>query len=484
MTDWWQSDPVQGGAAQGAWWEEDKSGPTTIADYPAVYGQMRRESQQQIGRGVEQLKAGASFATSPTPEGMSPSDQAGAGPVNLAKGIGNIAIGGLGYVASPISAGLRTIVGKPLEERAGIPKEVSEFAAGMALPIPKRLPTGARPTAVPAREEIARASNAQYTEARAMGGEFPPEMTGALADHVRSTLRSKGAYEHLATQVHQTVDILRKDTPTSLDEVRSVLEGLSSLAADKDGKVRRAAGIASSEIKQFLARTEPEAAAVLAKATANKAAEKRAATLDVAGEVAGLRTGRAGYGGNAVNAMRQVLSPIVESAIKAQAGLKGSSQGFRADEIQAMKDIVDGTAATNVLRGFGQLSPSKGSIATGISIATGGLSAGIGAAANKLATVLTAKQIDRLNELVRKRSPAYQEAVAKAADKYFTAADEFLIEPSQAGLIRLTVSARALAGGLSRDGIGVTSGDFLRLLPGSVKAPAEDEQVSPERVVN
>lgn len=86
-----------------------------ITSYPETYMQMNREAREQIGRGVEQLS--------------NPS-----GAWDVAKGAGNVALGGLGYVTSPISAGLRTIVGKPIEEATGIPKEYSEFAASLALP--------------------------------------------------------------------------------------------------------------------------------------------------------------------------------------------------------------------------------------------------------------------------------------------------------------------------------------------------------------
>jgi hypothetical protein len=48
-------------------------------------------------------------------------------------------LGALGYVASPVDAALRTIVGKPVEDMTGIPKEYTEFATGMALP-PGRIP--------------------------------------------------------------------------------------------------------------------------------------------------------------------------------------------------------------------------------------------------------------------------------------------------------------------------------------------------------
>lgn len=427
-----------------------------ITSYPETYQKMNRESRDLMSEGVAQAQRGT-FS-------------------DAAIGAGKTALGGLGYVTSPINAALRTVVGKPIEEATGIPKEYSEFAAGMLLPIPKRIPGGggaAKPTPVPTRADLSRAADEGYTEYRAVGGDFSPEISGALADRVAASLKSKGAYPHLAEEVHKTVDLLRKDGGNSADELRSVLEALSSSRVSPDKKVRRAANIATAEISQFLSRTEPEAASALSGANANFAAAARAKTLDDASEVAGLRAGRAGYGGNAVNTMRQVLSPIVEKAIK------GNKQGFSPEEINAMHEIVTGTTATNTLRGIGQLSPSKGAISTTLAAGTLGVTGAVGAAANKLATVLTSKQIDRLNELVRKRSPAYEAAVEKSADKFFTASDDFLINPTQAGLLKAVVAARALSAGLSRDGIPIPSGELLRRLQGPSGAAAEDEQPQP-----
>jgi hypothetical protein len=201
--------------------------------------------------------------------------------------------------------------------------------------------------------------------------------------------------------------------------------------------------------------------------------------------VAGLRTGRAGYGGNAVNAMRQVLSPIVEASIKGRPGL------YKADEIAAMRDIVEGTTPTNMARLVGQASPSKGIIQTmgsgGLIAALGPMAATIpalGAAANKLATILTGRQIERLKDLVAKRSPAYAEAVQKAVARYEKAQADFASDPSPARLAGYVSASRALSSGLTRDGISMSSGDLLRSISGPVRAPAEEEQPSPEGVVN
>jgi hypothetical protein len=424
-----------------------------ITSYPATYSQMNKESRDLISEGVDQAQKGTLS--------------------DAAIGAGKTALGGLGYVTSPINAALRTVIGKPLEENTGIPKEYSEFAAGMLLPIPKRVPMGggaSKPVPVPTRADLGRAADEGYKEYRAVGGEFNPEISNALADSVTATLNSKGAYPHLADEVHKTVDLLRKEGPTSSDELRSVLEALGTSRTSADPKVRRAANIASGEISQFLSRTEPEAASALSGANANYAAMSRAKTLDQAGEVADLRTGRAGYGGNAVNSMRQVLSPIVEKAIK------GNKQGFNPEEINAMQEIVTGNTLTNTLRGIGQLSPSKGAISTTLAAGSLGLTGVVGAAANKLATILTSKQIDRLNELVRKRSPAYEAAVEKSADKFLSAGDDFLINPTQTGLLKTVVAARALSSGLTRDGIPIPSGELLRRLQGPVGASADEDQ--------
>jgi hypothetical protein len=93
-----------------------------ITSYPETYGQMRREAQEQMGRGVEQISG--AFEKPSLSEGA----------WEAAKGAANIGFGGLGFTASPISAAYRTLLGKPIEEITGVPKEYTEFAASLATP--------------------------------------------------------------------------------------------------------------------------------------------------------------------------------------------------------------------------------------------------------------------------------------------------------------------------------------------------------------
>jgi hypothetical protein len=86
-----------------------------ITEYGPTYNTMRRDAQDQIGRGVGQIGSGGGVG-------------------EVAKGAANVALGGIGYVASPINAGLRSFVGRPVEQATGIPAEYTDFAAGLAIP--------------------------------------------------------------------------------------------------------------------------------------------------------------------------------------------------------------------------------------------------------------------------------------------------------------------------------------------------------------
>jgi hypothetical protein len=92
-----------------------------ITTYLPTQREMARESLEQIGHGVEQLKE-------PTGGDLAKSAKA------AIKGVGNVGLGAVGFVASPISAAYRTVLGRPVEETTGIPKEYTEFAAQLATP--------------------------------------------------------------------------------------------------------------------------------------------------------------------------------------------------------------------------------------------------------------------------------------------------------------------------------------------------------------
>jgi hypothetical protein len=100
-----------------------------ITEYPRNYAEMRTEAQQQVGQGVEQLTSALRNAKGGLYE---PGEAA-----NLwqgAKGAGNIGLGALGYLFSPVGAAYRSVIGQPLEDVTGVPREYTEFAAQLATP--------------------------------------------------------------------------------------------------------------------------------------------------------------------------------------------------------------------------------------------------------------------------------------------------------------------------------------------------------------
>jgi hypothetical protein len=108
------------GGSNNDWLAMARKAVEPITSYPETYSQMNREAREQVARGIDQIRR----AYEPGPRD----------PIGFVTGLGNVGLGALGYVTSPISAGLRTIAGKPLEETTGIPKEYTEFALSLGIP--------------------------------------------------------------------------------------------------------------------------------------------------------------------------------------------------------------------------------------------------------------------------------------------------------------------------------------------------------------
>lgn len=326
----------------------------------------------------------------------------------------------------------------------------------------------------------------------AQGIEVPPQTGADIAGRVRGALDKANLIEELAPSVYKALAILDKPAaekkaveaalaagkeveavvPFTLDALQNVKRVVGRSFASPDKNVRDAAAVASKEINKIIGEVSSTAGKNLKTGDAIHSTARSVQELQRKGDIAGLRTGRAGYGGNAVNNMRQVLSPIVQRSIE------GRVTGFQPGEIAAMREIVEGTTATNALRQVGALSPAKGGLQLLATAGTAGTTGGLGMAANKLATVLTGKQIDRLNELVAKRSPAYAQAVAKAVDRFEKAQMELVNKPSPNKFAAYLSASRALSAGLQRDGIEITSGALLKSIQGPMKSAAEGDQPS------
>src|SRR6516164_7379308 len=94
-----------------------------ITGYWPTQKQISGEAMQQMRQGVGQIMHPGSLSTL---EGTGLSD--------ILTGVGNVAAGGLGYVTSPAQSLVRSVASQPLEDVTGLPREYTEFAAGMLAP--------------------------------------------------------------------------------------------------------------------------------------------------------------------------------------------------------------------------------------------------------------------------------------------------------------------------------------------------------------
>lgn len=345
----------------------------------------------------------------------------------------------------------------------------------------------ARPAIAAAPKMLTPTASETFATAKAPYREFtreasqidiPAETATGIAERFRRALDQKNLTPELVDPVYKSIERFEKGRivdgarePQTLAEMQNLKRVIGKYFNSPDKNARDAAAILSGEIGRVISETSRTAGRSLKTADEIHSTARAQQELARKGAVADLRTGRAGYGGNAVNNIRQVLSPIVQRSVE------GKTTGFKPNEIAAMREIVEGTAATNALRGIGQLSPTKGSFATILGgAASAGVLPAIGAASNKLATILTNKQIERLSQLVAKRSPAYKEAVTKAVERFERAQIEFANDPKPARFAAYISASRALSSGLQRDGIAITSGDLIKSLTGPMKTAAEEDQ--------
>jgi hypothetical protein len=343
----------------------------------------------------------------------------------------------------------------------------------------------------PKASDIFATAKPSYREFDRIAKSQPLKGDVSYADRLRAALEGADFIDEQAKPVFAVIDVLRrieeggKATVADLQKIKKIV-GKSFKSSD--GPTRDAAAAATKEVMRMIAEASKPAAQALRRGDEIHSTALAVQDLQRKAAVADLRKGRAGYGGNAVNAMRQVLSPIVEKDIK---GLKTL---FKPDELKAMREIVEGTDLTNSLRFVGMASPSKGALSTigGIGAGVTGAATGfgglgflipaLGAASNKLATVLQGKQIERLAAQVAKRSPMYAEAVAKAVTRYEQAQMQFVNNPTANTLAAYIGASRALSSGLTKDGIEITSGTLLRAIQAPVKSAAEgDEPAVPGR---
>jgi hypothetical protein len=509
-----QQQPASTPAAEGQPAKITVRPANSFLGYPQHYQEMRTQAQNDIGRGVEQIGSGLMSSTDENNslqsaiEGIQkgqdidyaveqssrpPSMPVPSPGMKVAAGVGNVVQGAAGYLYSPIGAGVRSMVSAPLEQRTGIPKEYPEFAAGLAIPLPKAVPRVAKAEA-PTVAELKGAASAGYKSPEVRGVEIKSETLPQLSQKIRAELDSGLSIDE--TLAPKTFAILAKAEQAPAGSVVTV-QNLESLrrklghAAGSGDKTERLAAIkAQRDIDDFLAHLPKgdvitgdaqAASAILKEARGNYSAAESALTLDRKTQRAELRAAAANSGQNVTNAMRQRMADILLSP--------SERRGFSSPELVMMERIVRGSKTENIIRGAGNFLGGGGGLGAMVTTAEGAralgpigaLAALPGAALKSLSNVMTARNIEKLNEMVRADSPLGRKVAAPLED-WSRIRAEAETTPTSRNIARLTLASRNLSTNLRDVGIEVAPDRLIRL-QGPVGAGAEEEQPQPPGVV-
>jgi hypothetical protein len=437
-----------------------------LTSYPGVYDQMQRDSRSMMSEGIEQAGRGGIYDT--------------------AVGVGKTALGGLGYLTSPINAALRTVVGNPLEENTGIPKEWSELAAGMALPIPGRIPMPSKtaPKAVPTIAELKDSYRTAKSSPEVADVQIKPSSMSREADIVGTKLNADWLDPELAPKTFHILKKLNNPdgstvTMANVDSARRLLGQIAG-RGDEDAA---AAMIVKKQLDEWLPNVsrsdtlagDPAAAySIMKSGREDYAAAKLAEGLDKKIANAELSTAGANSGLNLQNRLRQNVHQFLKS---------DDSRGLSASERQIFEQFIRGSKSENVLRYVGNFFGGGGGIGAGAWSAGGVMAAGPvgmamplgGLGLNRLSAAITSSKADKLSEMIRSRSPLGQRMQGQVED-WSKAAEAAEISPTARNISRLTIASRNLSHNLKDAGISVSPNDLLRSLMGPSGGKAEDQE--------
>lgn len=291
------------------------------------------------------------------------------------------------------------------------------------------------------------ATDAAYDVVRATGAQYPGEAVGSLARDTISGLNNDGFIATNAPKTHAILNDLANPpdgsfaTITGLDSARRALNKISGDRTDQaaarqgvaaiDDFIQKAgtappmagpptaAGEGAPNLSGLNGLTpEAEAARLIQQARGNAAAAFRSDRITGAEDAAERQAAVANSGHNIGNALRQRLNSILNNPQQ--------SRGFSQDELDAIRQVVEGTASSNTLRlvsnklagGGGIWSTILSGIGAAIGAHLGGpewAAAGVaiphvvGPAVRNAYNSTVSRQIADLDELIRSRSPLYQQ---------------------------------------------------------------------------
>jgi hypothetical protein len=304
--------------------------------------------------------------------------------------------------------------------------------------------------AVPTAPELKAAKDAAYNAIENSGVEYSGQAIQGMVRNLKDALTQKAAIAENYPKTYRLLDQLDNAPEGSgiqlkfLDALRKELgrlgggdEGFAAKkaisaidefidAADPSSLMARTSARALPSANPGAVSTAEQAARTIREARGNAAAGFRSNAIQGIEDAADLRAAAANSGKNLGNTLRQKLATLLldEDAVR----------GFTPQEIEAATKIVTGSPAANITRDVSNLLGGGGGLAqallasggAALGAPFGGVGAAVGAAvpmgvgrtARGISNSITKSEASKLAELLRMRSPLYQQRLENAAIEY------------------------------------------------------------------
>lgn len=333
-----------------------------------------------------------------------------------------------GEAASAVGSGIAGQTSREIAPENDTADFIASLAGGLS---PVAASRAMRPSPkAPTLEELQAQSNAGYDAVRESGATLSPQSADALAGGIEGAFGTRPATRRMNPKAAIAAEELAGDMrqrPPTIAEVDEARQWIGDNVAGSNEKGERRLGMMMKDtIDSHLDQLQPgdvtgtnrpnEVVEALtgARDKARRIHKSQLFEAEDTGLVAkGLRrAATTGTGGNEVNAIRQNVRRVLENP--------KLRRGYSETELQAMRDIADGTPTQNALRLLGRLAPTAGGLPliTGVGFASSGGALGgpfgavagmapsvIGQGAKHLGERSTRKKIAELGELIRNGKP-------------------------------------------------------------------------------
>lgn len=285
---------------------------------------------------------------------------------------------------------------------------------------------------VPTAQALKDAAEAGYKQAGEMGVDYSAGAVKSLADDLQRQLEQEGFRDALAPG---TFSLLKELQAPPADSVMDLLgltaarKSFGHVAGNFNNRTdQKAATKSIRALDKLLEEPAPEsivagpaaaAGAAIKDANANYAAAMRSGKITGAEDAAERSAAAAASGLNLDNRRRQVLNAILNKPKE--------RRGYSKEEVALIEEIIRGRFGTNAARWLGNFLGGGGGLGAqgpaavggAIGAAVGGVPGAavgaitppaIGALLRRGAAKSTERQISKLDELIRMRSPLYQQA--------------------------------------------------------------------------